>query len=162
LATFRAGSRQTAGALDAALGLTARKAADTARSSTTTLTADPDLTIPVLANSSYLVTISLVYKGNTTNAGDLKFGFSVPSGATLPGGFLGITNPLALYIVSVTASSVLVSYSNGVGNPLWCTVTATLLTSGTAGNLTLTWAQNTSNGTATTLMTGSSMQAAQV
>jgi hypothetical protein len=62
----------------------------------------------------------------------------------------------------MTASSTLVSYSNGTGNPLWAQVTATLITSSTAGNLVLNWAQNTSSATATTLMTGSSMQAAQV
>lgn len=165
MATFKAGQRLTAAALNAAIGLTARKGADTARSSAntgTTLTADPDLVIPVLANAAYLVTFSLVYKGAATNTGDLKFGFSVPSGATMPGGFLGITNPLALEILPVTASSTLVSYSNGTGNPLWCQVTATLVTSSTAGNLTLTWAQNTSSATSTTLMAGSSLQAAQV
>jgi hypothetical protein len=162
LAQFQAGQRLTAAALNAAIGLTARKAANTARALTTTLTADPDLTIPVLANSSYLVTIFLLYNGAATNTGDLKFGFSVPSGASLPGGVIGVANPLAVFTNSLTASSVLVSYGNGTGNPLWCGVTATLLTSSTAGSLTLTWAQNTSNGTATTLMTGSSMQAAQV
>lgn len=165
MATFKAGQRLTASALNAAIGLTARKAADTSRSSAntgTTLTADPDLVIAVLANSSYLVTIFLLYKGAATNTGDLKFGFSVPSGATLPGGVIGVANPLAVFTNSMTASSTLVSYSNGTGNPLWAQVTATLITSSTAGNLVLNWAQNTSSATSTTLMTGSSMQAAQV
>jgi hypothetical protein len=165
LATFKAGQRLTAAALNAAIGLTARKGADTARSSAntgTTLTADPDLTVAVLANAAYLVTFSLLYKGAATNTGDFKFSFSAPSGATLAGGFLGINNPLGLYILPVTVSSTLVSYSNTTANPLWCEVTATLVTSSTPGNLTLTWAQNTSSATATTLMAGSSLQAAQV
>lgn len=160
MTTFLAGQRVTASQLRAAIGLTAIKGADTARASTTTLTADPDLTVAVLANTTYKVSFSLLYKGAATNTGDLKFGFSVPSGATLAGGFLGIANPLGVTILPVTsAASVLVSYGNGTGNPLWCQVTAGLIVSSTAGNLVLTWAQNTSNATATTLMTGSSLQA---
>jgi hypothetical protein len=165
LPIFKAGQRLTAAALNAAIGLTARKGGDTARSSAntgTTLTADPDLTVAVLANSAYLVTFSLLYKGAATNTGDLKFSFSAPSGSTFAGGFLGITNPLALYILPVTVSSTLVSYGNGTSNPLWCQVTATLVTSSVAGAFTLTWAQNTSSATATTLMAGSSLRAAQV
>lgn len=155
---FTAGERLTASTLNEALTLSAAKGADTARTISTTLTADPDLTVAVLANSLYVCRFSLVYKGAATNTGDLKFGFSVPSGAAFAGGFIGVTNPLGAYLASVTASSILVSYSNGTGNPLWCQVTATLTTSATAGNLTLTWAQNTSSATATTLMAGSSLQ----
>lgn len=156
---FYAGQRLTASQLRGALTLTARKTADTARTTTVTPAADPDLTLAVAANSVYLVKVSLVYKGAATNTGDLKFSFSVPSGATFAGGFVGIANPLALYVLSVTAASTLVSYSNGTGNPLWCEVTATLVTSSTAGFLTLNWAQNTSNATATALMAGSSLEA---
>jgi hypothetical protein len=163
LTTFLAGKRLTAAALNAAIGLSAAKGGDTNRSSAntgTTLTADPDLTVAVLANTSYLVRFSLLYKGAATNTGDLKLSFSVPSGATLAGGFLGIANPLGVTILPVTsAASVLVSYSNGTGNPLWCQVTANLVTSAAAGNLVLTWAQNTSSATSTTLMAGSSLQA---
>ena len=160
MTTFKAGNRQTAAALNGAIGLTAIKGADTARTSTTTLTADPDLTVAVLANTTYVVRFSLLYKGGATNASDFKFGFSVPAGATFAGGAITIANPLAVAILPVaSASSVLVSYSNGTGNPLWCQVTAGLIVSGTAGSLALTWAQNTSSGTATTLMTGSSLQA---
>jgi hypothetical protein len=161
LTTFSAGQRLTASGLRSALGLRARKAADTARTTTVTLTADPDLTLSVLANTVYLVKISMLYKGAATNTGDFKLGFSVPSGASLAGGFTGIANPLGVTIIPVTASSTLTSYSNGTGNPLWCMVTATLVTSA-AGSLTLTWAQNTSSATATTLMAGSSVEAVSV
>lgn len=162
MTTFQAGQRLTAATLNAAIGLRAAKAADLPRATNTTLTADTDLAVAVAANSRYLVTISLLYKGAATNTGDLKIGFSVPSGATLPGQFLGIGNPLGVGIGPVTAASVLVSYGNGTSNPLACQVTATLVTSTTAGSLILTWAQNTSNATATTLMAGSSLQAVQV
>ena len=159
--TFYAGQRLTAAELRGALGLSAHKGADTARATTTTLTADPDLTVSVLANTVYVVRLSLPYKGAATNTGDFKFGFSVPGGSSFAGGFIGVTNPLGVYLVSVTASSTLISYSNGTGSPLWCEVSATLITSGTAGSLTLTWAQNTSNATATTLMAGASLIAWQ-
>ena len=161
MTTLNAGQRLTAGVLRSALGLRARKAADTGRSSAstgTTLTADPDLTLAVLANSVYLVKFSLLYKGAATGSGDIKLSFTVPSGASLPGGFEGIANPLSVAILPVTAASTLFSASNGTGNPLWCMVTATLVTSA-AGSLTLNWAQNTSSATATTLMAGSSVEA---
>jgi len=160
LPVFKAGTRLTAAVLNGAIGLTAIKSADTGRASTTTLAADPDLTVAVLANTAYLVRISMLYKSGTTNTGDLKIGFSVPTGATFAGGFLCISNPLGVAIFPVpTASTVMVSYGNGTSNPLWCEVTANLVVSTTAGNFTLTWAQNTSSGTATTLMAGSSLQA---
>lgn len=159
MTTFAAGQRLTAGGLRAALGLSASKGADTARASTVTLTADPDLTVAVSANAVYVVKFSLLYKGAATGTGDFKFGFAVPPGATFAGGFLGIANPLGVTVGPVTASSTLVSYGNGTANPLWCEVNATLVTSGTAGSLTLTWAQNTSIATATTLMAGSSLSA---
>lgn len=161
MTTFQAGQRLTAATLNAAIGLRAAKGANTPRSTNTTLTADPDLSVAVLANSRYLVTLSLPYNGAATGTGDLKLGFSVPSGSTLPGGFLGIANPLGVAILPVTAASTLFSATNGTGNPLWCQVTATLFTSTTAGSLILMWAQNTSNATATTLMAGASLQAVQ-
>ena len=152
-----AGMAVTSALLQSMLPLTAVKSADTARSLTTTLTADPALTVTVVPNATYQMYVSLLYKGNTTNAGDLKFGFTQLTGASLAGGFLGITNPLGLYIVPVTATSTLVSYSNGTSNPLWCQVSATLVTTSGGGTFALLWAQNTSNATATTLMAGSSM-----
>lgn len=156
---INAGTTPTVTVLQAMIPLTAAKVSSTGPRVNNTLAADPDLTIPVAANARYLVTLSLKYNGNTTGSGDFKFSFSVPSGATFEGGFLGINNPLGVYVLPVTASSVLTSFSNGTGSPLWCMVKATLATSGTSGSFTLNWAENTTNATGTTLMAGSSLEA---
>jgi hypothetical protein len=140
--------------LQSMLPQSAVKASGTSRASSTTLTADPVLTVPVVASATYDVELSLLYNGAATGAGDLKYQWSVPSGATFAGWSEGITNPLGVGVGSVTASSVQVSYGNGTGNPLGCKVSGTLFMSTTGGNLVLTWAQNTSNATATTLMAG--------
>lgn len=156
-----AGEVVTSPLLQSMLVQRAIKTSNTSRSTNTTLTADPVLTIPVVASATYDFELSLLYNGAATNAGDLKFQLSAPSGATFAGWDLAVTNPLGTGIGSVTLSTVVVSYGNGTGNPLGCMVSGTLFTSGTAGNLVLNWAQNTSSGTATTLMTGSKMSAAR-
>lgn len=157
-----AGIAVTSALLQSMLPQNALKSSSTSRTSTTTLAADPDLTVPVLANGKYDVELSLVYNGAATGAGDLKCSWSVPSGASFAGGFVGVSNPLGVAILPVTASSVQVTYGNGTGNALWCMVSGTLFMSSTPGNLVLTWAQNSSSGTATTLMTGSKLSARRV
>ena len=163
MATFYAGQRLTASLLQGAVGVKAGKGADTARSSAntgTTLTADPDLTVTLAANSVYLVSLMLLYKGGTTGSSDFKFAWSLPAGASLAGEYMGIANPIGLISATITGASVTVSYTNGTGTPFDVTIEATVTTSSTAGNLTLTWAQNTSSATSTTLMAGSSLRAA--
>ena len=161
---INAGTTPTIGVLNQMIPQRAVKSASTSRSSAntgTTLTADPDLTVPVDANATYDVEISLPYNGAATGTGDIKFSFSVPSGASITGGFEGIANPLGVAILPVTTASTLFSASNGTGNALWCKISCTLFTSGTSGSLTLNWAQNTSSGTATTLLAGAKMSAAR-
>jgi len=159
---INAGTTPAIGVLNQMIPQRAVKSASTSRTSTTTLTADPDLTVPVDANAAYDVEISLPYNGAATGTGDIKFSFSVPSGASITGGFEGIANPLGVAILTVATGSTLFSASNGTGNPLWCKISCTLFTSGTSGNLVLNWAQNTSSGTATTLLAGAKMSAARV
>jgi hypothetical protein len=157
-----AGMALTSALLQSMLPQEAVKSSGTPRAATTTMTADLALTAAVAAGASYDVDLLMIYNGPATNTGDLKFEWLVPSGATFAGGFLGVANPLALYSTYVTATTVQVSYGNGTGNPLWCMVTGTLITSATAGNLQVQWAQNTSNATATTLMTGSKLSARRI
>lgn len=158
--TIYAGQRLTAATLQAMVGLKASKGADTARTSTTTLAADPDLSVTLAANSVYIVGLLLLYKGGTTGSSDLKFSWSLPSAATLAGEYMGIFNPIGLISTPITGSSVTVTYTNGTGNSYPVTIEATVTTSSTAGTFALTWAQNTSSGTATTLMAGSNLRAA--
>jgi hypothetical protein len=61
----------------------ARKSANLDRSSTTTFTDDPDLTLTVLANAVYEVRSSLLIHSSSQVAGDFKFKFTGPAGAVL-------------------------------------------------------------------------------
>lgn len=156
---INAGTTPTSAVLQAMLDLIADKTGDQSLTSSTTLQNDNTLVVPVVANARYKVWLEILYKGAATNTGDLKYAFSVPSGATIAGRAVSITNPLGMSTFTITQSSVPVSYSNGTGNPLPCWAVFTLTTSLTPGNLQIQWAQNTSNATATTVMAGSSLTA---
>src|SRR5574341_1924364 len=58
-----------------------RKTADESVTSSTTLQDDDHLVIAVEANTNYFIEAFLIYDGDA--AGDFKFTFSVPAGATL-------------------------------------------------------------------------------
>jgi hypothetical protein len=154
-----AGTTPTVAVLQAMLELIADKGADQGVTSSTTLANDSALFVPLAANAKYKVQLEVLYKGGTTGSSDLKLGFSVPSGATIAGRAITVSNPLGVATGYITQSSVLFSATNGTGNPLDCACTFTLTTSGTSGNLQIQWAQNTSSGTATTVMSGSSLTA---
>ncbi|MFI5687910.1 hypothetical protein [Streptomyces sp. NPDC051636] len=59
--------------------LFARKTADTTRTSTTTMSDDPHLTVNVAASATYTVYAYLVYQAGTT--GDINVAFTQPTGA---------------------------------------------------------------------------------
>ncbi len=143
--------------------LAAEKGSDQPVTSSTTLVNDSALVIPVAASATYDFDLQLFYKGFTTGSGDIKIAWSLPSGATLVGGGDFIANPLGvtqLFYTQATAS--IFSASNGTANPQPIRTWGTLVTSTTAGNMQLQWAQNTSSGTATTVMTGSVLTAQRI
>lgn len=126
------------------------KPSDTPRSSTTTMTNDPDLVLPLGGNSTYEITGVIFYDGPTAGSSDLKFTFTVPSGSNgqyfaghqnLSGAFAGAFQNN--WTDTVTANT------NGVGTIMCVAIQGIEVTGGSAGNLTLQWAQNTSNGTNT-------------
>ena len=139
----------------------AAKASDTNRISTTTLAADPDLTLPADANKSYLLELFLQY--SSASAAGLKYNFTFPSGATLNGGavsqLIAAGTQLTTYDqsgsfgpgVTITATAL------GIGLDNWIQVRGILVTSGTAGAFTLQWAQSASTASNTTVRAGSAM-----
>src|SRR5687767_4801287 len=64
------------------------KSGDTSRASTTTLAADPHLTVNVVASATYTLDGFIDYDG-AFGAGGLKVDFTLPAGATLRWGLLG-------------------------------------------------------------------------
>jgi hypothetical protein len=124
------------------------KPADTARNSTTTLAADPDLVLALAANSTYQISGVILYDGPSAGASDLKWDFQIPTGASgqvflphqnLSGAFAGA------YANNWTDNGT--ANTTGVGTIMVLGVQGILQTAGSSGNLTFRCAQNTSSGT---------------
>ncbi len=127
----------------------ARRTSTASISSSTTLTDDSQLFVPIQINAVYVLTMWLIYDGPT--AADLKWQINVPSGSSFTGHSHGLI-PTAASQQDYQGFPV----AHGAANT-WGTlggsasgfVLGTLTTGGTSGNCQLSWAQNTSNATAT-------------
>jgi hypothetical protein len=76
----------------------------------------------------------------------------MPAGATFTYGSLhneGSSTGLGNSVIRVGAPSVVFSAGQGAGSPTLAQLHGTVVTTGTAGNMTFQWAQNTSSGTGT-------------
>lgn len=160
--TAYAGERVTADLLNEFAPLSAVKSADESVTSSTTLQNDDSLFLSVAANTSYQISVLLVYNGGTQGSSDLKVGWTAPSGATLVWGIAYRDTGGAAHIGAGDITLTLAAGTNGTSNNYSVLVTATLTTGSTAGTLQLQWAQNTSSSTATTVKAGSSLIGTQL
>jgi hypothetical protein len=127
--------------------LVAIKPTDTNRASTTTLTADPHLTVDVVPDAVYDVECIGVWTGA---AGGFKASWSVPTGSTMvwtDNDGVGVTTPTGT-----------VSFTGTTGTSF----KGTLSTSETAGAITLLWAQASSNASATSLRAGCALKLTRI
>ncbi|MFD1238219.1 hypothetical protein ACFQ34_33500, partial [Pseudonocardia benzenivorans] len=122
------------------------------------------LSLPVLASTTYLLSALLIW--STGTGPDAKFGLTVPAGCTWQVAPFGIPTS-----VTATAGSIETAVFTASGIPLGgvaagtktaALVTGTVVVGGTAGTVTISWAQNTSNASNTVLYTGSSLQLTRV
>lgn len=154
--TINAGTTYTASLIQSIVPPAGFKSADTSRASTTTMTADPDLTMPLVANGWYTFELWLNYEGGTEGSSDMQFTWSVPAGATLRGSADYVNNAGTTIVeVYFTASTTLQPGTNGSGAIRGVTARGSVQMSTTAGNLTFKWAQNTSSATPTIVHSGS-------
>lgn len=136
--------------------LFAYKTADTARISSFLLADDPHLTVSVAANAVYKIEGCLFATGVTT--GDFQAAWSGPAGFD---GTWSLYGPSLSLAASATTGEVRynagalsgarVAGMSDASTPVTMFPTGLLRTAGTAGTFVLQWAQNTSDGTATTL-----------
>jgi len=140
----------------------AYKTSTTTRTSTTTLANDADLVIPVAASSYYKITGMLSYQAAATGV-YLKWTFTLPAGADT--GIYGVT----YYNTSNTYVTEIKNWADTPqgGTPLANTgypaiIEGMVKTGGTAGNLTLQWAQGVSSGSGTSLNAKSHLMAQKV
>lgn len=158
--TFYAGRGPSPDDLNRLIPLFAYKTGDEPLASNTTLQDDDQLAIAVDANASYWVTSFISYEAAT--AGDLKIGWSGPSGATF------VWNVAGMASTAATAADPFYSGVNtiggtdtvggiGAGSAVACRPSGVLVTASTAGTFTFRWAQGTSSVTSTIVKTGSGL-----
>lgn len=148
-----AGTTITASLLNSMLVLDAYKAVDTSRSTTTTLTADPDLAITVAAAGTYDFEGYLNFEGAASGTGDLQF--EITSVGTLR--YVCVHNDPSTgnQISATTQGGGIVTCSTATAGTLRSANMKGDLIAASTGTLTLLWAQNTSSATATILHAGS-------
>lgn len=135
------------------------KAGDTPRTTTTTLQADPHLTMTLASGYNYVVDWKLYY--NAPAAADIKFAITFTGTLAAFGGLrmvdtsaglTGNVDPGAYSSATSGSSTITAGGTGGVASlALYTTISPS-----TGGALTLSWAQLASSGT-TTLYQGSSM-----
>lgn len=135
----------------------ATKTADTSRDTTTTLTADPHLVVPVAADTAY--TVEMTFSADSgSGTPDLKIGWSAPAGATMVNWSVHWSDAGGLhqFLNLATLATTLAIATDTTIRPLQ--VLGTLTVGSTAGDLSFLWSQNTSSGTVTTIRTGASLK----
>jgi hypothetical protein len=148
------------GNLRAALGIVVkRKTADESLNTNTTLQDDDELFFAAAANEIWVVDYVLFVDGAT--GGDIKVAVDAPAGATIRAGVTANAAATATNIESTSTSVAggsAVGYTAGtLGSGTGTTVrlSASVAMSSTAGDIKLRWAQGTSSGTNSRVLTGS-------
>jgi hypothetical protein len=140
--------------------LSAFKTGDTPRTSTTTLAADPHLTVTAVANAVYKLSAMLYFTGDP--AGDFQFQIAGPAGFNSAFSIITQNNAAASTVGTVVTDAQgtagigpTITAGTIAGAALTANVNGIITTAGTPGAIFVNWAQGTSNGTATTLKTNS-------
>ena len=150
LGNIQAGGRLTAAMLQGVAPYAVIKGADETVTSSATLQNDDALFLAVAANTSWLFDAYLDYEGGTLGASDLKYEWTVPSGAALRYGAAHLDTSGNNICSDTHPDGAAVSAgTNGGGDTRSVKMYGTLIVGGTAGTLQLKWAQNTSSGTGT-------------
>lgn len=165
-----AGQRITGTLLLSTLPLEAYKSTATTRASTTTVTDDPDLTIALEANATYWVEFFIKYAATTTP--QFKTQWSVPSGASGGRARHGVSSsvndttaggPFGDGSWGQHAFTTALTYGtrNSAANQVFA-LESGFVTTTTAGNVALQWAQNTADASGTVVSAGSYARAKRI
>ncbi len=141
------------------------KPADTIRSNTTTVNADPDLSVNLVSAHSYRLDVVILYDSSTT-AG-FRFRFFASAGVVLYGlangvfaGSPGVWWRIPYGLLPAQGQQGLGDNQVLVGEDPFdsvATVSGILVTGANGGSFSFAWAQNVANAFNTTVRTGSSM-----
>lgn len=121
-----------------------------------TLEADNHLFLPVAANAVYMLFAWLPYNGIAAPAGGIKFDWTGPAGFSMKWSSNGVNGhggvgAMTDHDVVVLTAADIRNHGTNAGTHMSLHPTGVVRTAGTAGTLTLRWAQATTNATATTL-----------
>jgi hypothetical protein len=131
------------------------KTADESVTSSNTFQPDDHLTFAVAANEIWVTTWRLMASGDT--AADIKFQWTFPSGGTIRIGGIVVRSEGTIVGVSVDTGTSPAGDATNLAISVPATgarlteIQITFSNGGTAGNLALEWAQNSSSATATVL-----------
>jgi len=137
---------------------------------TATLATLTDFTTALVANATYVAEFVLIYLSGTTPDVKFKWDIGSVSGCTIewgqtgasainaaaPSGGGAITTYNSMH--DQTQTMALAGQGTGADNKVVVPIFATIHNSSTAGNLNFQWAQNTANGSNTSLLVGSYMK----
>lgn len=139
------------------------KASSLTRASTTTLADDTDFAMPLEANATYLIEYWIRHASITaeklkTAWNPASVGWTGSRQVTGPGTTSADTsadNDNARWGGHAFTTAIAYGNRNSAANAVWNMEWATVITDGTAGNMTLQWAQSTSGATGVTVLSGS-------
>lgn len=161
--SISAGQQITASLLTQMLPLWAVKPAATSRSATTTVADDPDLALSLPRTGTWAFGVWLNYTGGTLGSSDLKI--TVNYTGTSSFGVWGVNGITTASTSQLNAGGAALAGTLALGTSGGTFFTAdikgTVVTT-TTGVLSLQWAQNTSNATATNLRQGCWIRAWQI
>lgn len=139
------------------------KASSTDRSSTTSVTDDPDLLFALQAGATYRIDVFLLFIGVVTGTQGFKWAMAYSGSASIVGSATGVQS---LNSVGTVRTPFTPTSSNSLGTLATASndalVYSFLLKTNSAGTLSLQWAQANSSANATRLVTGSHMIATRL
>jgi hypothetical protein len=147
--------------------LIAKKTADESVTTSTVFQDDDHLVLALAANEVWQFQYMLIVQGSSS--GDLKMQWTFPASGSFsaqatvePSAGGAFSTQLQETTTSPTGSVITNIGGAGATIPRIIVVHGFIINASTAGNLTLQWAQNTSNATATTLKTNSALWGAKL
>jgi hypothetical protein len=133
-----------------------KASADTATTDAA-LSDDSELFFTVGAGETWVVDMWLIYDAGTT--GDIQWGWTLPSGSGIHGGLrnptANTTTPNTLHFNGTTIGSAVNAGGLGAAVVAIAKIYASFVVGGSGGTVHWQFAQNTSNGTTTTVQAGS-------
>lgn len=146
--------------------LFARKTADTTRASTVTVTADPHMTLSVLANATYTVDGYIVFQAANTT-GDMSIQMTVPASTsgtwgTYAASTSATAEPATMRPLAQDFSTIRTYGANISSADQMMILGGLVRTAGTAGTVAIAWAQATSDAGGLTFRTDSYIKLTRV